>query len=137
MAVIAPFWATTNEFEAFKAGHSKMYYQVYKNTDGNNARTSEILKTSSRHVQLYDKSGKFANFKATWVLVVTWVKICPFVYYSYDYYYNNTEILKLNCEWVSVGHKILQIKYNRPNLLFLLIWLESGSLASCLGKFGR
>ena len=137
MAVIAPFWATTDEYVAFKVGYSKMYYQVYKNMERNNARTAAILKTASKHVQNYEKCGKFASFKATWVLVVTWVKICPYVYYPYHYYYNNNkEILELNCEWVSVGKTILQITYNRPNRLFLLFWLELGSLVSCLGKFG-
>ena len=102
MAIIAPFWATTDQYFAFKAGRSKVSYQVYKQTMQNNVQTTDMLDMASQHVRLYDKSGKFANFNATWVLVVTWVKLCPYVYYpGYYYYYSNREIPRLNCQWVS------------------------------------
>ena len=87
MAIMAPFWATTDTFSAFRDGHSKVYYQVYK--PGANERSAAILSMASGDVQRY--TGEFANFEATWVLVVTWEKLCPYVYY---YYYNN------NCRWV-------------------------------------
>ena len=87
MAIIAPFWATTDTYSAFRDGHSKVYYQVYKGDY--NDRSALILGMASEHVQRY--TGKFNNFEASWVLVVTWERLCPYVYY---YYYDN------NCRWV-------------------------------------
>jgi len=84
MAIIAPFWAPTDTYLAFRDGHSKVYYQVYSQTK---ERTSEILEMASKDVKLYGDGKKFANFAASWVLVVTWYKLCP---YGYDN----------NCRWV-------------------------------------
>ena len=104
MAIIAPFWAKTDQYVAFKAGHSKVYYHVYQDTKDNNASNIDTLKMASRHVQRYDRSGKFSNFNATWVLVVTWEKLCPYVYYPYYFYYNNANSsnFTLNCQWVGI-----------------------------------
>ena len=108
MAVIAPFWATTDTYHAFRAGHSRVYYHVYQQGKENSA---EMLTMATKHVQCYNE--KFANFEATWVLVVTWEKICPYVYYRYYYYYNYDETFQLNCPWVSV--------FMPTQLLFLLV----------------
>ena len=86
MAIIAPFWATTDTYSAFRDGHSKVYYHLHKR--GYIKSSAAILSMASEHVQRY--SGKFKNFEASWVLVVTWKKLCPYVYY---YYYDN-------CRWV-------------------------------------
>jgi len=88
MAIIAPFWATTDTYSAFRDGHSKVYYQVYKRGDIKSSQA--ILRMASEHVKRY--TGKFDNFEASWVLVVTWYRLCPYVYY---YYYRN------NYRWVS------------------------------------
>ena len=102
MAIIAPFWATTDDYVAFKAGHSKMYYHVYRQTSRQkNNKTSDILTLASQHVRLYAEKEKFANFKATWALVVTWVNLCPYVHYPW-YYNSNWNIPELNCKWVSI-----------------------------------
>ena len=98
MAIIAPFWATTDTYFAFRDGHSKVYYQVYSQTKES---SSEILKRASQDVTRYDEGDKFANFAASWVLVVTWQKLCPYVYYPYYYYYE--ENVPLNCPWVSIS----------------------------------
>ena len=99
MAVIAPFWATTDMYFAFRANHSRVYYHVYQQ---GKEYSAEMLKMATKHVQNYTE--KFANFEATWVLVVTWEKLCPYVYYPYYYYYNYNESFALNCPWVSVFH---------------------------------
>ena len=98
MAIIAPFWATTDTYFAFRAGHSKVYYQVYSQTKES---SSEILKMASKDVKRYGDGGKFANFVASWVLVVTWQKLCPYVYYPYYYYYEGN--FPLHCPWVSIS----------------------------------
>ena len=98
MAIIAPFWATTDTYFAFRDGHSKVYYQVYSQTQ---EKSSEILKRASQDVKLYSNGDKFGNFNASWVLVVTWQKLCPYVYYPYYYYYE--ENVPLNCPWVSIS----------------------------------
>ena len=100
MAIIAPFWATTDTFFAFREDHSKVYYQVYSQ---NKESSSEILNMASQDVKSYGDSKKFAKFAASWVLVVTWHKLCPYVYYSYYYYYYYRENFRLNCPWVSIS----------------------------------
>jgi len=103
MAVIAPFWATTDTYFSFKRGHSKVYYQVYSQTKEN---SSEILNMASQDVKLYGDSKIFAKFAATWVLVVTWYNICPYVYYPYYYYHlydDYEESFALNCPWVGIS----------------------------------
>ena len=98
MAVIAPFWATTDMRFAFRKGHSKVYYQVYK--PKNKESSGTILNMATKDVQQYSGTENFTNFEATWVLVVTWEKLCPYVYYRYYYYYD--ESFELNCPWVSI-----------------------------------
>ena len=95
MAVIAPFWATTDTHFAFRKNHSRVYYQVYEENKGS---SNEIIARASRHVQNYAKG--FSKFMATWVLVVTWEKLCPYVYYPYYYYRYGDQDIKLNCPWV-------------------------------------
>ena len=97
-AIIAPFWALTDEYIAFKAKYSKVYYHVYsQDTD-----PTRILDRASKHVQQFGNSGEaFSNFQAKWVLVVTWENLCPYVYYPWYYYYYYSGIPKLDCPWVS------------------------------------
>jgi len=117
MAIIAPFWATTDEYVAFKAGHSKMYYHVYRQTKRKNNKTSDILTMASENVRLYAKSEKFESFKATWVLVVTWVKLCPYVYNPW-YYFNKGKISELNRKWVSIIQASLLTKKSSCSRLY-------------------
>ena len=84
MAIIAPFWAPTDTYFAFRDGHSKVYYQVYSQTKES---SSEILERASEDVKRYGNDNTFDNFTASWVLVVTWYKLCP---YGYGYI----------CRWV-------------------------------------
>ena len=114
---MAPFWAVTDPYLAFKSGYSKVYHQVYRNTRNNSAQSSYILSTASKHVQLYEKSGNFRNFQASWVLVVTWKNLCPYVYYRRLYYDDNQEILRLNCSWVRILLHLGIAK--RPTLVLL------------------
>lgn len=87
--LIAPFWAVTDQYVAFKEGVSTVYYHVYKQSRQGTVETRSILDMASQHVRTYDGSTTFASFNATWVLVVTWVDLCP-------------EMRSLNCPWVSI-----------------------------------
>ena len=93
-AFIAPFWARV-EHRAFNTGNSKVYYHAYEQSNQNTDQTSNILRLASRHVQDYTNDEKFRNFEATWVLVVTWVNVCPYdectercSLVSYDFHIN-------------------------------------------------
>ena len=98
-AIIAPFWALTDDNLAFKAGYSKVYYHVYTL---NHADPTKILDRASKHVQQFSNSGAgFFNFQAKWVLVVTWENLCPYIYYPWYYYYYDWGIPKLQCPRVS------------------------------------
>ena len=90
-AIIAPFWAMINENQAFKDGHSKVYYHAYERSRQDTPQTSNILSMASRDVRSYADNDKFSNFNATWVLVVTWVDLCPYV-----------DTTELYCYWVSI-----------------------------------
>jgi len=90
-AIIAPFWARVNEDLAFKNGNSKVYYQAYEQSSQGHPQKEKILSLASQHVRRYTTEEKFKNFTATWVLVVTWVNLCPYV--------SCTELL---CPWVSL-----------------------------------
>ena len=95
MGIIAPFWATSNTYFAFRDDHSKVYYQVYSQTKES---SSEILNMASQDVKRYTDGDTFADFTANWVLVVTWYMLCPYVNY-YDNGYN--------CRWVRSQLSIL------------------------------
>ncbi|XP_068679238.1 mucin-like protein isoform X1 [Montipora foliosa] len=94
MAIMAPFWATIDDYWAFRDEYSHVYYQVYQRTVQNTIQKAadEVLTLASEHVQLYDRSGGFTQFQATWVLVVTWENLCPYRYYRWDY-----EVSGQNC----------------------------------------
>ena len=96
MAVIAPFWATTDTYFAFKKKHSRVYYQIYEE---NKESSKDTLAMATKNVRQYIEG--FSNFQASWVLVVTWENLCPYVYYPYYYYYYGDQEIELNCRWVS------------------------------------
>ena len=101
MPLIAPFWAVTDQYFAFKANVSTVYYHVYEQSRQSTVQTRGILDMASQHVREYDSSATFASFSATWVLVVTWVDLCPYVIYP-ESYYSSQKIPSLNCPWVSI-----------------------------------
>ena len=105
MGIIAPFWATSDTYFAFRDDHSKVYYQVYSQTKES---SSEILNMASQDVKRYTDGGTFADFTANWVLVVTWHMLCPYV----DYYDNDN-----NCRWVKT---LLSILLLLPMLLLFI-----------------
>ena len=58
-----------------------MYYQVY-DTYSQEPKAENMLAKASEDVRKYQAG--FADFEATWVLVVTWVKLYPLDWYYYD-----------------------------------------------------
>ncbi|XP_068682562.1 uncharacterized protein [Montipora foliosa] len=72
-SMIAPYWTRTDLGRSFINGPSKVFYHIY--TGPNDA---EMLKNATSDV-LQSESGSSLpegkTFNATWVLVVTWVKL--------------------------------------------------------------
>ena len=87
IGMFAPFWARNDQYQSFKSGISKVYYHIYDKIQRDHDHTSEILALASKHVEKYG-DGRFANFTAMWVLVVTWENLCPSLIYRYMYYGN-------------------------------------------------
>ena len=111
IATLAPFWARTDTYWGFQrqdtyryqcsiAGDqyncshkllhvdpnkwSSVYYRVYDKYN-NKRGTEEMLLKASQDVHKYHDEQRFKNFKATWVLVVTWVHVYPGDWYEYDW----------------------------------------------------
>ncbi|XP_044174744.1 uncharacterized protein LOC114975818 isoform X3 [Acropora millepora] len=84
IGMLAPFWARSDQYQSFKLGISKVYYHIYDKSQSDHDQTGEILALATKHVEQYG-GGRFANFEATWVLVVTWENLCPSVIYRYTY----------------------------------------------------
>ena len=128
MAVIAPFWATTDTYFAFKKNHSRVYYQVYEESKES---SSNILDMAAKHVQNYAEG--FSNFQASWVLVVTWENLCPYVYYPYYYYYYGDQEIELNCRWVSKYVWLIKLVHTHSYYI-LKQWIASKARSDCLLK---
>ena len=128
MAVIAPFWATTDTYFAFKKNHSRVYYQVYEESKES---SSNILDMAAKHVQNYSEG--FSNFQASWVLVVTWENLCPYVYYPYYYYYYGDQEIELNCRWVSKYVWLIKLVHTHSYYI-LKQWIASKARFDCLLK---
>ncbi|XP_019629037.1 PREDICTED: LOW QUALITY PROTEIN: mucin-like protein [Branchiostoma belcheri] len=104
-AMIAPFWAYSDpsSFSRFdeETLKSHIYYQVYKEGDGK-IDTSTILTRASLDARNTPNTNVPSDFQATWVLVVTWIRLPPNVgcgsYYTrwwYSYYYCNRDLTSL------------------------------------------
>ena len=111
-AMIAPYWALTDTYWSFKRRDfyrfqyyyspsegrytytwtfhrvdpnrwSSVYYQVY-DTYSQEPKAENMLAKASEDIRKYHGQAGFADFEATWVLVVTWVKLYPLDWYYYD-----------------------------------------------------
>jgi hypothetical protein len=74
--MLAPYWALIDVYDSFTNDISKMYYHEYKEYD-DNPSTLGILQRAVDDVNKYTKSKPLPTefTKATYVLVVTWVKL--------------------------------------------------------------
>ena len=75
-ALLAPYWSLIDSTDAFRNGISKMYYHVYKKSDGNPSTASILERARSdvnKHCQKNPLPTEFRE--ASWVMVVTWVNI--------------------------------------------------------------
>ena len=84
--MLFPFWSKIDIYDSFCSSEqdclsgdidyknrSAVFYQVY--TEDNN--TSYIIDKASKDVRENSNDQKFQNFKASWVLVVTWLRLRP------------------------------------------------------------
>ena len=79
-AVLSPFWVkidnSTSTFENVGSyNHSAVFYHVY--TPGNQLCDDYVLGNATEDVRNLAQSADFSRFTATWVLVVTWLRLRP------------------------------------------------------------
>ena len=73
-AMLAPYWSMVDCHSSFINGPSKVFYHVYCDTkSGSNA---VLIKATNDVTRLYPRPLP-TKFKASWVLVVTWLKLRP------------------------------------------------------------
>ena len=72
-AILAPYWSKTNVDSSFNA-ISKVYYHVYSKDDSN---SSALLKRATSDVKRFLTNPLPTNFKASWLIVVTWMNLKP------------------------------------------------------------
>ena len=87
--MLFPFWSKIDIYDSFCSSEqdclsgdidyenrSAVFYQVY--TEDNNAmNASYILDKASKDVRENSNGPEFQNFTASWVLVVTWLRLRP------------------------------------------------------------
>ncbi|XP_078674535.1 uncharacterized protein LOC144912554 [Branchiostoma floridae x Branchiostoma belcheri] len=81
IAMMAPFWAMSDASSLSQdrtdvTEHSHIYFHSYAENDGQ-ARTEEILSRAGEDANDYDTS--LPDFRPTWALVVTWVRLPPYI----------------------------------------------------------
>ncbi|XP_078613336.1 uncharacterized protein LOC144882991 [Branchiostoma floridae x Branchiostoma japonicum] len=80
IAMIAPFWAMSDASSLSQdrqgTEHSHVYFHSYAEGDGQ-ANTEEILNRAGDDANDYDTS--IPDFRPTWALVVTWVRLPPYI----------------------------------------------------------
>ena len=82
--VIAPYWAYINHNAFRVAGNraSAVYYHVYRKDAISTNHEREIFNRANSDVQRYQTNPRIPLFDASWILVVTWVRIYPNTYPS-------------------------------------------------------
>ena len=86
IAMLTPYWSRVDYFESFCAGpedcssihyvnRSVVYYQTYTK-DSQTQMAAYILSNASEEVRNHT-SEAFQGFSASWVLVVTWLRLRP------------------------------------------------------------
>lgn len=87
--MLFPFWSKIDIYNSFCSNEqdcpsddidyenrSAVFYQVYRE-DNNAMNASYILDKASKDVRENSNDPEFQNFTASWVLVVTWLRLRP------------------------------------------------------------
>ena len=87
--MLFPFWSKIDIYDSFCSSEqdcpsddidyenrSAVFYQVYRE-DNNAMNASYILDKASKDVRENSNDPEFQNFTASWVLVVTWLRLRP------------------------------------------------------------
>ena len=87
--MLFPFWSKIDIYDSFCSSEkdclsgdidyenrSAVFYQVYTK-DNNAMNASYILDKASKDVRENSNDPEFQNFTASWVLVVTWLRLRP------------------------------------------------------------
>ena len=80
--IIAPYWAivdVSSPFENNNPNRSIVYYHEYHACDAD-PKTLQIISRANSDVRRFQANPSIASFSASWVLVVTWVRLQPLSY---------------------------------------------------------
>ena len=77
-AMLAPYWSLTDTHHSFvNHGVSKVYYHIYSDSEPS---SSQMLNTATSDVKNLLSKPLPTDFKASWMLVTTWVNLRPYQY---------------------------------------------------------
>ena len=76
--MLAPYWSLTDTYDSFvRQSVSKVFYHVYSDSDPGSIL---MLKMASLDVRKLLSTPLPTDFKASWVLVITWENLRPYRY---------------------------------------------------------
>lgn len=98
-AILAPYWGKTNVDSSFNATSShQVYYHVYSKDDSN---SSVVLKRATSDVKRFLTNPLPTNFKASWLIVVTWMNLKPAPEDKNEYWDSLVSCVKQICMRIS------------------------------------
>ncbi|XP_031570637.1 uncharacterized protein LOC116304951 isoform X2 [Actinia tenebrosa] len=74
LAMLAPYWATTDPYSFYQPKISAVYYQLYTSSQ-QNAKSNQVLNRATSEVNRLYKDPLPEEFQASLVLVVTWYNL--------------------------------------------------------------
>lgn len=80
--LIAPYWSIVDVSSPFASNgtdRSVVYYHEYHLCNADN-KTLQIIQRANSDVRRFQTNPSFPKFSASWVLVVTWVRLYPHSY---------------------------------------------------------
>ena len=76
--MLAPYWSLTDTQDSFeKNGVSKVYYHIYSDSEPSSV---SMLNMATSDVKTLYSQPLPTEFKASWMLVITWVNLRPYQY---------------------------------------------------------
>lgn len=111
--ILAPFHAVIDH-SAFNrpVNESVVYYHVYDRNTQLESSTSEVFKRADADVQRYQINPRIPLFRASWILVVTWVRIyAPAVFRAVEFLFYPWLLRKSVYYWMCLLHFALSSRF--------------------------